>query len=311
MKSVLLLLAVALAGSGAQDCTRCATMKWALCDGPPCSCAVLVDEQVKQVLDCSTLIPKCFLMKAEMYRAKHGLSTRSGGKPTEYAFVDNDGIYNPDCESTGIFKAKQCNGTDTCWCVNSAGVRRTDKGDQNLKCEALVETYWVRAELKHKPLSQPLDTTNLKSAITGAIVQRYNLDATYVANVTYDQGGSRIIVDLMKPLNALTPDLSRAAYYMEKDVKVLPLFANETNKFEPMVGAQQVQFENILIYYVDSKPPTFTMKRLTGGIIAVIVVVIVAVIAGLLVLFFARRRERANYQKTQVREMDEMQKSLS
>ena len=66
-------------------------------------------------------------------------------------------------------------------------------------------------------------------------------------------------------------------------VKVLPLFKDQT-KFEPMVNGQKLEMENILVYYVDEEAPTFTMKRLTGGIIAVIVVVILAVIAGLLVL---------------------------
>lgn len=90
-----------------------------------------------------TVIPKCFLMKAEMYRARKGQDTRTGGKPVESAFVDNDGIYDPDCENDGKFKAKQCNNTEECWCVNSAGVRRTDKGDTSLKCDKLVETKCV------------------------------------------------------------------------------------------------------------------------------------------------------------------------
>lgn len=89
----------------------------------------------------SAVVPKCFLMKAEMYRARNNLSTRSiiGGKPVESAFVDNDGIYDPECENDGRFKAIQCNNTETCWCVNSAGVRRSDKGDKNIKCDP-VET---------------------------------------------------------------------------------------------------------------------------------------------------------------------------
>lgn len=83
-------------------------------------------------------------MKAEMYRSRKNMDTRIiGGKPEETAFVDNDGIYDPDCENDGKFRAKQCNNTDQCWCVNSAGVRRTDKGDKDLKCEKLVETQWV------------------------------------------------------------------------------------------------------------------------------------------------------------------------
>lgn len=64
---------------------------------------------------------------------------------------------------------------------------------------------------------------------------------------------------------------------------MLPLFKN-TAKFEPNVAGQKLEMENILVYYVDEEPPTFTMKHLSGGIIAVIVVVVLAVVAGLLVL---------------------------
>uniref|UniRef100_A0A8C7CP40 Epithelial cell adhesion molecule n=1 Tax=Oncorhynchus kisutch TaxID=8019 RepID=A0A8C7CP40_ONCKI len=215
---IALLLATFAVGASAQ--CKCESMKWATCDGTPCQCSIMVDTGTAQNLDCSTLIPKCYLMKAEMYRAKNNLSTRTGGKPVETAFVDNDGIYDPICETTGAFRAKQCNNTEECWCVNSAGVRRTDKGDMNLKCEKLV----------------------------------------------------------------------------------LPLFANQ-EMFAPSVDGQKLEMENILVYYVDEEAPTFTMKRLTGGIIAVIVVVILAVVAGLLVLFFARKREQ-KYSKAEPREME-------
>ena len=84
------------------------------------------------------MIPKCFLMKTQMQRVRMAKNTRTiGSKP---AFVDNDLMYDPDCEADGKFKARQCNGTEECWCVNSAGVRRTDKADKNLKCDELVET---------------------------------------------------------------------------------------------------------------------------------------------------------------------------
>ncbi|MEQ2168513.1 hypothetical protein GOODEAATRI_015290 [Goodea atripinnis] len=107
------------------------------------SCALRVFGYVLTIFCLPHLVvPKCFLMKAEMYRARNKLSVRGSitGKPVETAFVDNDGIYDPDCEADGRFKAKQCNKTEECWCVNSAGVRRTDKGDKNIKCEELVET---------------------------------------------------------------------------------------------------------------------------------------------------------------------------
>uniref|UniRef100_A0A0E9W4L5 Uncharacterized protein n=1 Tax=Anguilla anguilla TaxID=7936 RepID=A0A0E9W4L5_ANGAN len=86
------------------------------------------------------------------------------------------------------------------------------------------------------------------------------------------------------------------------------LSSKAPSKFEPNVEGKNVEMENILVYYVDAEPPTFTMKRLTGGVIAVIVVVILAVVAGLLILYFTNKKERAKYQKTQVRELDEMAK---
>lgn len=67
---------------------------------------------------------------------------------------------------------------------------------------------------------------------------------------------------------------------------MLPLFKDQ-EKFEPTVGNQKLEMEKILVYYVDEEAPTFTMKNLSGGIIAVIVVVVLAVVAGLLVLVSA------------------------
>lgn len=302
---IALVLAVLAVGASAQCPATCSTMKWATCDGPPCACYLLVGENVKQTLNCDKLIPKCFLMKAEMYRAKKGLSTRTiGGKPVETAFVDNDGIYDPDCENDGKFKAKQCNNTEECWCVNSAGVRRTDKGDKNLKCEKLVETYWVRLQLTHKKVTGAVDATKLKAAIGDAIQKRYNFSKDLVKDIEYDPDSRLIVVDVQKEKGDRKNDLTQMAYYMEKDVKVLPLF-KEQAKFEPMLGSQKLEMENILVYYVDEEAPTFTMKNLSGGIIAVIVVVVLAVVAGLLILFFTRKRQQ-KYNKAQQREMEAM-----
>lgn len=299
-------LAALAVGASAQDCpTTCATMKWATCDGPPCSCTLLVGNGVKQAIDCTALIPKCFLMKAEMYRARKGLSTRTiAGKPHETAIVDNDGIYDPECENDGKFKAKQCNGTDVCWCVNSAGVRRTDKGDQTLKCEKLVETHWIRLQLTHKEGPTNVNKNNLKAAIATELNKRYKLNPSLVKDVQYDPDARMIVVDVNKEKGDRSYDLTKMAYYMEKDVKVLPLFHDQKN-FTASVDGQTLMMEKIIVYYVDEEPPTMTMKHLTGGIIAVIVVVVLAVIAGLLAVFFFQKRQR-KYKKAQPREMEQM-----
>uniref|UniRef100_A0A3B5LDG8 Epithelial cell adhesion molecule n=1 Tax=Xiphophorus couchianus TaxID=32473 RepID=A0A3B5LDG8_9TELE len=138
---ILLALAVFAALQTVESaCSPCRTMKWVNCDGAPCTCQITLDDSNRPAIDCEKLVSKCFLMKAEMYRRKMGQDVRIniGGKPHEDAIMDNDGIYNPDCENDGKFKAKQCNNTDECWCVNSAGVRRTDKGDKNMNCSKLL-----------------------------------------------------------------------------------------------------------------------------------------------------------------------------
>ncbi|XP_067277506.1 epithelial cell adhesion molecule [Pseudorasbora parva] len=308
MKVLIALFVVVLVDVVASDCpsTICNSMKWARCDGTPCQCTLQLSDTVKQPLDCEKLVPKCFLMKAEMYRARNGLSTRSiGGKPVETAFVDNDGIYDPDCDANGKFRNRQCNNTEVCWCVNSAGVRRSDKGDNTLTCEP-ADTYWVRLEMKHKEVPLALDSTKLKTGIQNALLERYKLEKERVTDVKYDKDSRLIVVDVQKEKGQPLPDLALMSYYMEKDIKALPLFADDKKTFELSVEGSKVSMENILVYYVDDKAPTFTMQKLTGGIIAVIVVVSLIVLAGLLVLFLLARRQKAQYSKAQPREMETM-----
>nr|XP_025848561.1 epithelial cell adhesion molecule [Vulpes vulpes] len=108
---------------------------------------------------CSKLATKCLVMKAEMTGTKSGRRARPEG-----AFQNNDGLYDPDCDEKGLFKAKQCNGTTTCWCVNTAGVRRTDK-DTEISCTERVRTYWIIIELKHKTRETPYDTQSLQKYV--------------------------------------------------------------------------------------------------------------------------------------------------
>ncbi|KAL2083774.1 hypothetical protein ACEWY4_021547 [Coilia grayii] len=305
MKLLIALALVSFAVGAFSQCA-CQSSKWALCDDNPCQCKLLVGDNDKVDVDCTKLIPKCFLMKAQMRRARKGMDTRTiGGKPVETAFVDNDGVYDPECEATGKFKAKQCNGTEECWCVNSAGVRRTDKGDKGLKCEEVVETYWMRLQMVHKELPTEVKENDLKTGIENAFLSRYQLPKNFVDKIEYDKDSRMVIVDVKKEIGDRKIDLAPFGWYIEKDIKELPQFLKGDN-FEASVGGQKMQMEKILVYYVDEKAPTFTMKHLTGGVIAVIVVVILAVVAGLLVLYFLRRREQARYSKAQPREMDNM-----
>ncbi|XP_062375375.1 tumor-associated calcium signal transducer 2-like [Sardina pilchardus] len=308
MKLLIALTLVLLAVGAFSQCT-CPNSKWAVCDGTPCQCTLLVGSNDKQVVDCTKLLPKCFLMKAQMRRARMGNDARApiGGKPNETAIVDNDGVYDPDCEADGKFKARQCNNTEECWCVNSAGVRRTDKGDKTIKCDEVVETYWLRMQMIHKPLTKAVTKEEIKTAMENAMLARYKLAKSFVKDVDYDPEGRMIVVDVKKDIGDRKEDLTRVGWYMEKDIKEKPQFVDQS-PFEAMVAGQKMEMEKekVVVYYVDEKGPEFTMKHLTGGIIAVIVVVIVAVIAGLLALFFIRRQQQQRYSKAQGREMDNM-----
>ncbi|XP_011490497.1 epithelial cell adhesion molecule-like [Oryzias latipes] len=289
--------ALMLVGASAQEC-QCDTVKWASCTGPPCQCTIPLTKDINQPLNCNALAPKCFLMKTEMLRRSKGRDTRTVGRPGE-GFVDNDVIYDPECENDGKFKPKQCNNTEECWCVNSAGVRRTEKEGKDLICDKLVETYWIRLILEHAPLQGSVDKNLLKSALGDAIQARYKFDKSLVKEVEYDADAKKIQVDIKKPMNDTVIKLADMAYYMEREIKKTPMFVDQ-NKFAPMVGGQKLDFTNILVYYVDAEPPTFKVNRLAGGVIAAIVVVLLIVAAGLLLLFFWNRRNK-KYRKTQVR----------
>uniref|UniRef100_A0A8D0HBN3 Epithelial cell adhesion molecule n=1 Tax=Sphenodon punctatus TaxID=8508 RepID=A0A8D0HBN3_SPHPU len=222
-------------------------------------------------VSCDTLTSKCLLMKAEMA----GLKSGRREKP-KHAFLDNDGIYDPECDNRGIFKARQCNNTNTCWCVNTAGVRRTDKGDTDFQCPELVRTNWIMIETRHATICI----------------------AIYIFFLQYEK--PYISIDLKQNTSQKSSadvDIADVAYYFEKEIKGEQLF--RSNNFNITVGGEPLQFQDTLIFYIDEKPPEFSMSRMTPGLIAVIVVVLLAIVAGIVVLVITRRK-RGKYEKAEV-----------
>ncbi|XP_059841689.1 epithelial cell adhesion molecule [Hypanus sabinus] len=293
-------------------CPLCLTNQYAKCSGSECECTMKLAQDLKQPVNCTLLTRKCWMMKNEMYRKKNNIGTRR--KPTEHAMLDNDGIYDPDCKNNGDFHAKQCNGTDTCWCVNSAGVRRTDKGDKGIMCPELVKTFWFQVQLRHKPINKAISEDKLKDTIEKMFAD-YKVDKGYIEKIEYFKDDRYIYVDLKQNRTVDSPtDLATAAYYLEKDIKGNSLFSFNYNRSVQDDGipydGTKLAFDEAYVYYIDSKNPEFSMKGMTPGIIAVVVVVCLAVVAGLIVLFFARRKAAKShiYQKAEGRELDEIQK---
>uniref|UniRef100_A0A673UNN4 Epithelial cell adhesion molecule n=1 Tax=Suricata suricatta TaxID=37032 RepID=A0A673UNN4_SURSU len=235
---------------------------------------------------CSKLASKCLVMKAEMTGTKSGRRVRPEG-----AFQNNDGLYDPDCDEKGLFKAKQCNGTSTCCCVNTAGVRRTDK-DTEISCSERVRTYWIITELKHKTREIPYDIPSLQTALKEVLTTHYQLDPKYITNILYEN--DLITIDLVQNTSQKTQndvDIADVAYYFEKDVKDESLF--HSSKMDLRVNGEQLDLEpsRTAIYYVDEKPPEFSMQ---------------AVIAGIVVLVISRKNRMAKYEKAEIKEMGEM-----
>ncbi|MEE6494314.1 hypothetical protein FKM82_017090 [Ascaphus truei] len=85
-------------------------------------------------VNCNQLTPKCRLMHLEMlHKSRNGRSHPGRGR------LEVDNVYDPECEKNGTFKAKQCDDdSNLCWCVDSAGVRVTDKTGDDPKCDRLV-----------------------------------------------------------------------------------------------------------------------------------------------------------------------------
>ncbi|XP_036767127.2 tumor-associated calcium signal transducer 2 [Manis pentadactyla] len=306
---LLLVLAVVTGRAAAQENCTCPTNKMTVCSrggpGGRCQCRAIGSGFE---VDCSTLTSKCLLLKARMGAPKSG---RGLVRPSEHALVDNDGLYDPDCDHEGRFKARQCNQTSVCWCVNSVGVRRTDKGDLSLRCDELVRTHHILIDLRHRPAAHAFNHSDLDAELRRLFHERYQLPPRFVAAVHYEQ--PTVQIELQQNASqkfAGDVDIADAAYYFERDVKGESLFLGRGD-LDMRVRGEPLLVERTLIYYLDEKPPQFSMKRLTAGVIAVIVVVVVALIAGVAVLVISNRRKSGKYKKVEVKELGELRKEPS
>lgn len=297
---VLLGLILAVASSAQNNCS-CATNKWTVCaqDGSGnCSCTLVGSNHR---VDCSTLTSKCLLMKAEMTPLKEKCFW---GHPR--GLLDSDGIYNPDCEDSGTFKARQCNQADTCWCVNTAGVRRTEKGDKSLSCGELVRTSWIYIKLRHKKRSSAFRVPDVANALKHLFESRYKLHPKYITAVKYDSPLIQIRLNQHdSEKSRCDVDIADVAYYFEKDIKNDSVF-HSNSTLTVSVNGDALDIEKIRIYYVDEKPPAFCMKQMAAGVSAVVTVVTLTAGFGIAVLVILRWLRTRKYEKVEIKEMGEI-----
>ncbi|CAH7142191.1 tumor-associated calcium signal transducer 2 [Phodopus roborovskii] len=307
---LLLLLAVVTRFCVAQNNCTCPTNKMTICSsdgtGGVCQCRAIGSQML---VDCSTLTSKCLLLKARMSTRRS--SGRSLVKPSEHAILDNDGLYDPECDDKGHFKARQCNQTSVCWCVNSVGVRRTDKGDLSLRCDEVVRTHHILIELRHRKTDRAFNHSDLDSELRRLFKERYQLRPNFLSAIHYEEPTIQIELRQNASQKVLGDvDIADAAYYFERDIKGESLFAGRRG-LDVQVRGEPLHVERTLIYYLDEKPPQFSMKRLTAGLIAVIAVVVVALVAGVVVLVVTNRRKSGKYRKVELKELGEMRREPS
>ncbi|NXW41218.1 TACD2 protein, partial [Nyctiprogne leucopyga] len=296
---VLLALILVAASSAQNNCT-CATNKWTVCAQDAagnCTCTLVGSNHE---VDCSTLTSKCLLMKAEMMPLKE---KHVWGNPS--ALLDNDGVYNPDCEDSGTFKARQCNQTNSCWCVNTAGVRRSDKGDQSLRCSELVRTSRIYIELKHKKRSRAFNVVDVASALKHLLESRYKLHPKYIAVIQYNSPLIQIRLYQSAPQKSKGDvDIADVAYYFEKDIKNDSLFhSNRTLTIS--VKGDALEIEKLRIYYLDDKPPEFFIRQLVADVSGMVTIIVLTAGFGILVLVMLRWLRRRKYKKAKIEEMGE------
>ncbi|NXO49971.1 TACD2 protein, partial [Aramus guarauna] len=301
---VLLGLIVAVASSAQNNCT-CVTNKWTVCaqgESGNCTCTLVGSNRE---VDCSTLTSKCLLMKAEMIPLKE---QHFQGHPR--GLLDSDGIYNPDCEDSGIFKARQCNPAGTCWCVNTAGVRRSEKGDKSVSCSELVRTSWIYIELIHKKRSRAFDVPDVTNALNHLFESRYKLHPKYIAAIKYDSPLIQIRLNQNESEKSRCDvDIADVAYYFEKDIKDDSVF-NSNSTLTVTVNGDALDIEKLRIYYIDEKPPKFCMKQLVASISTAVTVVVLTAGFGITVLVILRWLWTRKYEKIEIKEMEEI-KALS
>uniref|UniRef100_A0A4X1STQ2 EPCAM/Trop-2 C-terminal domain-containing protein n=1 Tax=Sus scrofa TaxID=9823 RepID=A0A4X1STQ2_PIG len=169
----------------------------------------------------------------------------------------------------------------------------------------------ILIDLRHRPDTRAFNHSDLDAELRRLFRERYLLHPKFVAAVHYEHPTIQIELQQNASQKAAGDvDIADAAYYFERDVKGESVFPGRGG-LDVRVRGEPLLLERTLIYYLDEKPPQFSMKRLTSGLIAVIVVVAVALVAGVVVLVVTNRRKSGKYKKVEVKELGEMRKEPS
>ncbi|XP_069592780.1 epithelial cell adhesion molecule-like isoform X2 [Ranitomeya imitator] len=233
-------------------------------------------------VNCNQLTPKCRLMHLEMLHKNRSWRSRPGRNKVE---IDN--LYDPECEESGAFKAKQCDeDSNLCWCVDSAGVRVTDKTDDDPKCDKLVSVHLIQIHFTFKAdlaLLKGKEEELRRKLI--AKVSRFLLKAPQILQVTVHELSHEVTMKLFSTNGTKDPvDTATVAYYIERELKL--------SKFSVSLDGWilEIDVESIRVLFFDNEPPRINMKSISPGFAAIIIIIALAILTGIAVFVVLQRR---------------------
>ncbi|XP_029114563.1 epithelial cell adhesion molecule-like [Scleropages formosus] len=239
-------------------------------------------------VSCNELTPKCRLMHLEMLNKRRTGSILPGGR------LDME--YDPECDEHGMFKPKQCDDdSNLCWCVDSAGVRVTDKTGDDPKCDRLVRVHLVEILFTFKAEFTPLARTKdaIRRQLVFKLVKEYTLDTTQILEINIEERSHVVSIRLAENGTKDPVDVATVAHYIERDLK------NSKFGLELDGRSLEVERDSIKVLFFDSEPPRMNMKTISPGFAAIIIVIALAILTGIAVFVVVRRRAEQEKKRLQ------------
>ncbi|XP_032819940.1 epithelial cell adhesion molecule-like isoform X2 [Petromyzon marinus] len=266
---------------------RCPYNEFTYCEMDCNTCKPKFFDLEKKEEKCDKLTLKCRLMHLEMVKKKKG--SRSGGAP-DGGRQDTDELYDPDCDAQQQFRAKQCdNGTGECWCVNSAGVRNTDKSKSGVDCPKLVLCSQIVLDfflpMDHKP-SEDEKIQNVQK-VKDILGKNYFVIPDQFKNVQL-LDTRNMIVTLTQNVSGNVADIATVAYLADKQLKAGKLQTSET---PPQTIEVDPDARKPIVWFYDDEPPRMSPSRMAPGIIAIIVIAVLAAVTAAVIFFWWKKQQ--------------------
>uniref|UniRef100_S4REI4 Thyroglobulin type-1 domain-containing protein n=1 Tax=Petromyzon marinus TaxID=7757 RepID=S4REI4_PETMA len=242
--------------------------------------------------------PKCRLMHLEML---HNRQSAAGSSASDevWDLVDLDEPFEPSCHSNGSFQSKQCDSdSGLCWCVDSAGVRVTDKKVDGPQCVRLVQVQKISVHLIHCPLCMVhFHHENSKVGKLIKKINKQNYSLNLVFRITMVKENQLKVSIKISENNTKEPvDIATVAYYVERDVSDETIWVKR-NALPLVVAGHRLEPRVVLVLYFDNEAPRINMKSVFPGVAAIIIVIALAVLTGISVFVSLSARKGRRWWK--------------